>query len=153
MMSKDSIFPFLKDNLINFLTRPFLLDTNDIINMFCKYCGKEISDESIYCQFCGKKLMGSSNLLLIRRISLLLHDFKLSEKNKIIFLYYSIWLVINMILLLIEPKSLKANLWFFPFESLELDDYDKSEFIIYSFLLPCLIFCICKIVSLKNKRT
>nr|WP_300228005.1 hypothetical protein [uncultured Bacteroides sp.] len=29
MMSKDSIFPFLKDNLINFLTRPFLLDTND----------------------------------------------------------------------------------------------------------------------------
>ena len=30
MMSKNSIVPFLKDYLIKFLTRPFLLDTNDI---------------------------------------------------------------------------------------------------------------------------
>ena len=29
MMSKNSIVPFLKDYLINFLTSPFLLDTND----------------------------------------------------------------------------------------------------------------------------
>ena len=29
-MSKNSIIPFLKDYLINFLTRPFLLDTNEI---------------------------------------------------------------------------------------------------------------------------
>gem|GEM_PF-5504426 len=28
-MSKNSIIPFLKDYLINFLIRPFLLDTND----------------------------------------------------------------------------------------------------------------------------
>ena len=28
-MSKNSIIPFLKDYLINFLTSPFLLDTND----------------------------------------------------------------------------------------------------------------------------
>ena len=30
MMSKNSIVPFLKDYLIKFLTRPFLLDTNEI---------------------------------------------------------------------------------------------------------------------------
>ena len=30
MMSKNSIVPFLKDYLIKFLTRPFLLDTNDL---------------------------------------------------------------------------------------------------------------------------
>lgn len=30
MMSKNSIVPFLKDYLIKFLTRPFLLDTNVI---------------------------------------------------------------------------------------------------------------------------
>lgn len=29
MMSKNSIVPFLKDYLIKFLTRPFLLDTNE----------------------------------------------------------------------------------------------------------------------------
>ncbi len=33
-MSKNSIIPFLKDYLINFLTSPFLLDTNDIIYIF-----------------------------------------------------------------------------------------------------------------------
>ena len=31
-MSKNSIIPFLKDYLINFLTSPFLLDTNDVMN-------------------------------------------------------------------------------------------------------------------------
>ena len=30
MMSKNSIVPFLKDYLIKFLTRPFLLDTNEL---------------------------------------------------------------------------------------------------------------------------
>ena len=30
MMSKNSIVPFLKDYLIKFLTRPFLLDTNGV---------------------------------------------------------------------------------------------------------------------------
>ena len=30
-MSKNSIIPFLKDYLINFLTSPFLLDTNEFI--------------------------------------------------------------------------------------------------------------------------
>ena len=24
--------------------------------MYCKYCGKEISDDSVFCQFCGKRL-------------------------------------------------------------------------------------------------
>ena len=31
MMSKNSIVPFLKDYLIKFLTRPFLLDTNEVV--------------------------------------------------------------------------------------------------------------------------
>ena len=33
-MSKNSIIPFLKDYLINFLTSPFLLDTNEIFLLF-----------------------------------------------------------------------------------------------------------------------
>ena len=33
MMSKNSIVPFLKDYLIKFLTRPFLLDTNELKNL------------------------------------------------------------------------------------------------------------------------
>ena len=34
MMSKNSIVPFLKDYLIKFLTRPFLLDTNEVIYQY-----------------------------------------------------------------------------------------------------------------------
>ena len=42
-MSKNSIIPFLKDYLINFLTSPFLLDTNDsesihVLNIKFKIC-------------------------------------------------------------------------------------------------------------------
>ena len=32
-MSKNSIIPFLKDYLINFLTSPFLLDTNESVSL------------------------------------------------------------------------------------------------------------------------
>ena len=35
MMSKNSIVLFLKDYLIKFLTRPFLLDTNDKKYIIC----------------------------------------------------------------------------------------------------------------------
>ena len=37
MMSKNSIVPFLKDYLIKFLTRPFLLDTNETGMLKQKY--------------------------------------------------------------------------------------------------------------------
>ena len=40
MMSKNSIVPFLKDYLIKFLTRPFLLDTNVFFYLF--FCVKAV---------------------------------------------------------------------------------------------------------------
>jgi uncharacterized membrane protein YvbJ len=27
--------------------------------MYCKYCGKEIANDSVFCQFCGKNLLES----------------------------------------------------------------------------------------------
>ena len=27
--------------------------------MYCKYCGKEIANDSVFCQFCGKSLIES----------------------------------------------------------------------------------------------
>lgn len=54
-MSKNSIIPFLKDYLINFLTRPFLLDTNDAgykikrsnLNHPSPNCSFNVSEKSI----------------------------------------------------------------------------------------------------------
>ena len=50
MMSKNSIVPFLKDYLIKFLTRPFLLDTNvDKINtLFSIRANKPYKLETIF---------------------------------------------------------------------------------------------------------
>ena len=51
-MSKNSIIPFLKDYLINFLTSPFLLDTNDADNL-----------KNILFQLFPYRKLQSSNLL------------------------------------------------------------------------------------------
>ena len=37
-MSQNSIIPFLKDYLINFLIRPFLLDTNELVYIMGDMC-------------------------------------------------------------------------------------------------------------------
>ena len=54
MMSKNSIVPFLKDYLIKFLTRPFLLDTNVYnfiyLNLDPRLMGKILS--SVICKMC-----------------------------------------------------------------------------------------------------
>jgi len=53
MMSKNSIVPFLKDYLIKFLTRPFLLDTNELQSkirlLYLKYNNSAIISSHI-CQ-------------------------------------------------------------------------------------------------------
>lgn len=45
--------------------------------MYCKYCGKQIDDDSTFCKYCGKSLSGVTNLpspligLLKQRIALI----------------------------------------------------------------------------------
>lgn len=47
MMSKNSIVPFLKDYLIKFLTRPFLLDTNEMRIKISKLLYETVQED--YC--------------------------------------------------------------------------------------------------------
>ena len=55
MMSKNSIVPFLKDYLIKFLTRPFLLDTNEKVTKTRKKLKeKSISPELLYLTKCKR---------------------------------------------------------------------------------------------------
>ncbi len=30
--------------------------------MFCRYCGKEIEDDSVFCRYCGRELKKDQNL-------------------------------------------------------------------------------------------
>ena len=34
--------------------------------MFCKYCGKELTNDSIFCNYCGKKQGNASDRITIR---------------------------------------------------------------------------------------
>ena len=121
--------------------------------MFCKNCGKEISNDSNFCQYCGSKLSdGCFPSLLIRKIFSSIYQFKLSDKNKNILICYSMWLIINFIFLLIESSNKNASHWFFPFESIELGDYDNTEFVFYSFLFPYLLLCAYIIYQRKKKN-
>lgn len=112
--------------------------------MFCKYCGKEITNDSVFCSHCGKS-QNSSNKTLA---------------NKPVWIVYIIWAVSNFYLLMGE-KSYKSNEYFFPngyrnngtlrhpsyYEGLiwDKDFYDFSEFIFYVFITPAILFVIYKL--------
>ena len=109
--------------------------------MYCKGCGKEVADDSKYCQYCGIKLTNNANAT--NKCSLLLSvlaKVKLSNKAKTILSHYMVWFVINMICLIFYDKNRDASDWLFPFVSTDLRDYDGSEFILYTLLMPYLIY-------------
>lgn len=118
--------------------------------MYCKHCGKEIADDSKYCQYCGgsqgQESKSSSNGLFA--------SFAIHKKGWILYL---IWVSVNYIVYLIGNKEYH-NIWWgkddhpqdtiFPFPKysydwFDIDSYDFSEFIIYSFIIPLIIyFCV-----------
>lgn len=109
--------------------------------MYCKGCGKEVADDSKYCQHCGIKLVNNADAT--NKCSLLLSALakvKLSNKAKTALSYYMVWFVINMICLIFYDKNRDASDWLFPFVSTDLRCYDGSEFILYTLLIPYLIY-------------
>lgn len=109
--------------------------------MYCKGCGKEVADDSKYCQYCGIKLVNNADATNKRSLLLsALARVKLSNKAKTILSYYMVWFVINMICLIFYDKNRDASDWLFPFVSTDLRYYDGSEFILYTLLIPYLIY-------------
>lgn len=109
--------------------------------MYCKGCGKEVADDSKYCQYCGIKLVNNADATNKRSLLLsALARVKLSNKSKTILSYYMVWFVINMICLIFYDKNRDASDWLFPFVSTDLRYYDGSEFILYTLLIPYLIY-------------
>ena len=108
--------------------------------MFCKYCGKEIDDNSTFCKHCGKSQDSSSK----------------SPINKPMWIVYLIWTLGNMYLL-IGKKIFKASSYFYPFTGhkytadkyhdfiycdWDKQFYDFSEFIFYVFILPSILYVV-----------
>jgi len=112
--------------------------------MYCKYCGKEIADDSKFCQHCGGQIDTPTEEQFPSGKNVL-RKYSFSDKEKLIFVGYGLWVVINLYWLLTGDKSDIANELFQPFAVLEeyydsdYSYYDLSEFIVYCIGLPLLI--------------
>ena len=82
--------------------------------MYCKHCGKQISDDSTFCQYCGGQqnnidpvsretlkveLGGEVKASLTPELPKLTGLKNFCEKNLTLILIYSVWLIINVLLL------------------------------------------------------
>jgi hypothetical protein len=107
--------------------------------MFCRYCGKEIEEDSCFCKYCGKNIEKTgytSNKNYVKKFT------SLSIKTQIVIIFYC--------------------LWFVGFLSFVLFDYDYEYgysyenialFFLWVIFIPCIIFSLWYIWKLiKRKR-
>lgn len=125
--------------------------------MYCRYCGKELPNDSNFCHNCGKKVKDSITLESVKTSKFV--EFMRVHK-KALYLYFS-WLLLNVCLLIFAiPKGTNQNgsiyrADFYPFTRplaeifegknfyvniLKVERYDFSELFFYVVLLPCVIF-------------
>ncbi len=129
--------------------------------MYCKYCGKELPENSKFCPNCGKKL--DVDVFRKDKIQLSLDFGKYSKR----ICFYILWFLLN-IGLLISAKPGKHNgrmlsaEGFYPFDKSigevfqgkdfnfsplwNIDVYDFSEFFFYAILLPFIILIFVKLI-------
>lgn len=93
--------------------------------MYCKHCGKEIDDNSTFCKHCGKSQGNTQNGIT----------------SKSIWIFYLIWTLANLYLLTGEKYKL-SEFYFFPYSRSNKGYYDYSEFIIYVFIIPAILFVV-----------
>lgn len=101
--------------------------------MYCKNCGKVISDDSKYCQYCGKNIETD-----------LSSQFFFKHKRTIIL--YSIWFIINLLFLMMSGfgRNYDSLNYISPFQYCNniYDCYDFTELIIYCVLIPLIVYYI-----------
>lgn len=132
--------------------------------MYCKYCGKEIADDSIFCRYCGGKQeesIPSSTSFDVKSeepkkkekvIGIPTIKINLSDKQKMWCEIYAVWVLLNFFFVLVKGNSDFAKYYFFPFEAnsrwsdntWDLEYYDFTEFLFYVILLPSIVFLIYK---------
>ena len=99
--------------------------------MYCKHCGKEIDDNSTFCKHCGKS-QGNTQIGIT---------------SKPVWIIYFIWALYNLYLLMGEKYD-GDYFYFFPsifsetYISWNKYYYDFSEFIVYVFILPAILFVV-----------
>lgn len=89
--------------------------------MYCKYCGKEIDENSRYCSYCGKRvnLNSPKNSFLPKLFS---------PKDKWSLIIYGFWFAVNLSLLLLGGTNPHSKEALFPggFREIKVQDYDTG---------------------------
>lgn len=123
--------------------------------MYCKNCGKQISDDSKFCQYCGEKQNTNEKLIIEKKSenqprertknvkNLSYTTNKLSNVTKYLLCGYGLWFVMHLYFLFAGDKSYSSAEYFQPFSE-KLDSkmsyYDISEFIVYTIGAPLLLW-------------
>ena len=105
--------------------------------MYCKFCGKEIDNNSRFCSSCGA-LQNSSQTSFLNQPNVIpythqkikeIFGFKISKK---IVGFYLLWVLMNFVFLIINwDYGNQRDFW--PFERRSsFNDYDLTEFLIYT---------------------
>lgn len=121
--------------------------------MYCRYCGKELPDDSNFCPNCGKKQKNESSE---RKTSL---ELFLKEHKKLSYAYL-VWLLLHFTLFLSSAKNNPDGFYpwnksisyllgdgsYYHFSLLdEYNVYDFSEFFFYTIVFPIVIFGIIRL--------
>lgn len=124
--------------------------------MYCKHCGKEISEDSVFCKFCGGKqdentktvsdsVDSNSEKEKKPEVVISIPNVKseLTENQKWWILGISLWLLLHIYCLFGDHHYSSAPNHFVPFSGggyNNLGYYDFTEFLFYVFVLPLLIW-------------
>jgi len=121
--------------------------------MYCRYCGKELPNDSNFCPNCGKKQKDEGS---VRETSL---EYILKEHKKLSYAYL-VWLLLHLTLFLSSTKNNPDGFYpwnksisyllgggsYYRFSLLdEYNVYDFSEFFFYTIVLPIVIFGIIRL--------
>ena len=127
--------------------------------MYCKHCGKEIADDSRFCHVCGGPQDVDSSFIKVKEekskeengIYIPKVKINFSDSAKCWTVACALWLILNLYWLFADKGYSSADSNFLPF-CRHLDDwcgyYDLTEFIVYVFGLP---FIVWGIMLLKEK--
>lgn len=121
--------------------------------MYCRYCGKELPNDSNFCPNCGKKQKNENS---VRQSSL---EHFLKEHKKLLYAYL-VWLLLHLTLFLSSAKNNPDGFYpwnksisyllgdgsYYHFSLLdEYNVYDFSEFFFYTIVFPIVIFGIIRL--------
>lgn len=136
------------------------------MTMYCKHCGKEIADDSLFCQHCGGKQseLTSNETARVENetqrkekvVEIPTIKANFSESTKWWICGYSLWVVLNFYWLFAGNKRSYAGKEFLPFTD-DIDKwcgvYDITEFVVYVFGLPLIIWGLVMLNKKLNSDT